>query len=75
MFGPSHAMCREPIPGILPLLTTWQGRGVHLGIVTGKGPRSASMPFTVLVGGSRNGRCAARAKLLKRRVSRPVSKG
>jgi pyrophosphatase PpaX len=42
-YARAHATCREPFPGILPLLTTLQGRGVRLGIVTGKGLRSASI--------------------------------
>ena len=46
-YARAHAMCRAPFPGILPLLTTLQGRGVHLGIVTGKGPRSASISARV----------------------------
>jgi phosphoglycolate phosphatase-like HAD superfamily hydrolase len=42
-YARAHVTCREPFPGILPLLTTLQGRSVQLGIVTGKGPRSASI--------------------------------
>ena len=42
-----HGTCREPFPGLLPLLATLQGRGVHLGIVTGKGPQSAKMSARV----------------------------
>src|SRR5262249_50040373 len=40
--------CREPFPGILPLLTRLQGRGIRLGIVTGKGLRSANISAQVL---------------------------
>jgi len=43
----AHATCPEPFPGLLPLLATLQGRGVHLGIVTGKGPQSASISARV----------------------------
>jgi pyrophosphatase PpaX len=43
----AHVTCREPFPGLLPLLATLQERGVHLGIVTGKGPRSASISARV----------------------------
>lgn len=47
-YARAHATCREPFPGLLPLLTTLQGRGVRLGIVTGKGPRSASISAHML---------------------------
>jgi phosphoglycolate phosphatase-like HAD superfamily hydrolase len=46
-YAQAHATCREPLPGLLPLLATRQGRGVPLGIVTGKGPRSARMSARV----------------------------
>jgi pyrophosphatase PpaX len=42
-YARAHVTCREPFSGILPLLATLQKRGVHLGIVTGKGLRSASI--------------------------------
>jgi phosphoglycolate phosphatase-like HAD superfamily hydrolase len=43
----AHATCPEPFPGLLSLLATLQGRGVHLGIVTGKGPQSAGISARV----------------------------
>jgi pyrophosphatase PpaX len=46
-YARAHATCPEPFPGLLPLLATLQGRGVHLGIVTGKGPQSASISARV----------------------------
>lgn len=39
----AHGACREPFPGIVPLLARLHERGVPLGIVTGKGPRSAEL--------------------------------
>src|SRR5262249_23313828 len=42
-YARAHVTCREPFPGILPLLTMFQGPSVQLGIVTGKGPGSASI--------------------------------
>jgi phosphoglycolate phosphatase-like HAD superfamily hydrolase len=47
-YARAHATCHEFFPGLLPLLTTLQGRGVRLGIVTGKGPRSASISAHML---------------------------
>jgi pyrophosphatase PpaX len=46
-YARAHVTCREPFPGILPLLTMLQGRSVQLGIVTGKGPRSVSITARV----------------------------
>jgi HAD superfamily hydrolase (TIGR01549 family) len=43
----AHLACREPFPGLLPLLVTLKGRGVRLGIVTGKGTRSAGISARV----------------------------
>ena len=54
MFGPSteyeraHATCRDVFSGLLPLLATLRARGVRLGIVTGKGLRSAQISARVL---------------------------
>jgi phosphoglycolate phosphatase/pyrophosphatase PpaX len=46
-YARAHGTCRAPFPGLLSRLTTWQGRGVHRGIVPGKGPRSASLAARV----------------------------
>jgi pyrophosphatase PpaX len=42
-YARAHVTCREPFPGSLPLLTMLQGRGVRLGIVTGRHFQSASI--------------------------------
>ncbi len=39
----AHAACPRPFDGIREALETLRGRGVELAIVTGKGPRSASI--------------------------------
>jgi HAD superfamily hydrolase (TIGR01549 family) len=36
-----HHICPEPFPKIIDLLTDLKDRGVRLGLVTGKGPKSA----------------------------------
>ncbi len=40
-----HGMCPEPFGGIRELLEFLRGRGVFLGVVTGKGAKSAEMTF------------------------------
>jgi pyrophosphatase PpaX len=44
----AHATCRDVFSGLLPLLATLRARGVRLGIVTGKGLRSAQISAHVL---------------------------
>ncbi len=40
-----HGMCPEPFGGIRELLAFLRGKGVILGVVTGKGAKSAEMTF------------------------------
>jgi phosphoglycolate phosphatase-like HAD superfamily hydrolase len=47
-YARAHVTCREPFPGIFPLLTTLQRRGVRLGIVTGRCLQSASISVHAL---------------------------
>ncbi len=42
----AHKACPEPFPGIREALELLRGRGVNLAIVTGKGPRSASISLS-----------------------------
>jgi phosphoglycolate phosphatase-like HAD superfamily hydrolase len=44
----AHALCSAPFPGLPPLLAALQRRGLRLGIVTGKGLRSARISARVL---------------------------
>jgi pyrophosphatase PpaX len=44
----AHANCQSPFTGITPLLTNLRARGLHLGIVTGKGLGSARISARVL---------------------------
>lgn len=40
-----HGMCPDPFPGIRELLTFLKEKGLVLGVVTGKGPKSAALTF------------------------------
>ena len=43
-----HSLCPEPFPGMRAAIGTLRQRGVRLGIVTGKGPRSAAISLQEL---------------------------
>ncbi len=47
-YGIEHQNCRKPFEGIVDLLELLQERGIRLGIITGKGPRSAEISLRQL---------------------------
>ncbi len=44
----AHRACTEPFPGLREALDFLRERGVHLAVVTGKGPRSAQVSLEAL---------------------------